>query len=767
MATMNEQAPMSRSRRSEWLRRAALLLSTGVLTLLLAELGARYRFAHPAPPPASHRGAPSGMFVADPETGYRFAASYQHPEKPFSTNSMGMRDRAREPGAPPDGTLRVLVVGDSFTAGSEVADGLQFSARLEASLTESSGAQPVEVWNLGTPHFGTEQSLSLLRARWQEVQPQVVVLGFFEGNDPYDDLRGPGFFQMVEGEVAKVGWAPTSGSLHNARRAENNRPRPDVRLPADRWLQAHSYAYRLATRAISALRFRSATSWPGGMAPFDYEAFGGVAWLGLMPEPPAIAAAWEITGELVAELRDEVQARGAEFLVLAIPARFAVEDERAREAARKGWQGAWQEDPSGVKRTWDPQQATRRLAALCEDLQIQRVDLQQELRRMAADEAVYYPHDSHWTPAGHQVAAAELGKALDLIGSPNLPTAASEIFPVLEPASELLTLLPAAPPRWSRGPAEARLGRLPPPLQSVEIAVAEATYTSPSGVAHRLQVIDGAAQPEIDHLRRRSVPGLLLTQVGVGLLPSTARLAVRVEPPSPELEGALDRAALQLMEERRAPPGGRTRVLPTHIIGRLGEGPGVPRSARRHLVNPSSLAAAVSAVPPGWEGLDTVPLYRSHAVPEGISLPPKLERTFAESTQLWRSATRPVTAQIKRWYRGPEGAFALVLQDSGRNERLLRAREARTAKAARTGESSPMNDGDGPTLRSWEGAGYRGYHSCLLEQGLCKVVVALRGADDPRRVTARWNAIIEGPPEASDEAYAALLRILRLEELPR
>jgi hypothetical protein len=32
------------------------------------------------------------------------------------------------------------------------------------------------------------------------------------------------------------------------------------------------------------------------MAPFDYEAFGGVAWLGLTPEPPVITAAWEITG---------------------------------------------------------------------------------------------------------------------------------------------------------------------------------------------------------------------------------------------------------------------------------------------------------------------------------------------------------------------------------------------------------------------------------------------------------------------------------------
>jgi hypothetical protein len=160
-------------------------------------------------------------------------------------------------------------------------------------------------------------------------------------------------------------------------------------------------------------------------------------------------------------------------------------------------------------------------------------------------------------------------------------------------------------------------------------------------------------------------------------------------------------------------------------------------------------------------------------VPEGIPLPPELSRVFAESPLLWRSSAPPVTAQIKRWYRGPEGAFALVLQDSARNERLLRAREARTAKAtkaAKTGKTekiSAISDRLRPTLRSWEGAGYRGYHSCLLQQGLCKVVVALRPADDPRRVTARWNAIIEGPPEATDEAYAALLRILRLEGLPR
>lgn len=427
MTTLRKQTSRSKSGSSGWLGRAALLSSTVVLALLLAELGARYRFAHPAALPPSHSAAPSGMFVGDPETGYRFAPNYNDPDKVFTTNSLGMRDGAREPGAPPEGTLRVLVIGDSFTAGSEVADGLQFSARLEATLAESGGPRPVEVWNLGTPHFGTEQSLGLLRARWQEVQPEVVVLGFFEGNDPYDDLRGPGFFRVVKGEVAKAGWGPTRGSRHNALRAENNRPRPDVRLPGDRWLQAHSYAYRLATRALSALRFRSATSWSGGMAPFNYEAFGGVAWLGLIPEPPAITAAWAITGELLSELRDEVQARGAKFVVLAIPARFAVEEGRAEQAVQGGWEGAWQEDPSGVKRTWDPQQATRRFAALCEELNIPRIDLQDELSLVAGREAIYYPNDSHWTPAGHQVAAVQLGKALGLAGPPPLPKVASEV----------------------------------------------------------------------------------------------------------------------------------------------------------------------------------------------------------------------------------------------------------------------------------------------------------------------------------------------------
>jgi hypothetical protein len=472
----------------------------------------------------------------------------------------------------------------------------------------------------------------------------------------------------------------------------------------------------------------------------------------------------------LAELRDEVQGRGAKFLVLAIPARFAVEEDRAERAVRQGWRGAWQEDPNGIKRTWDPQQATRRLTALCEELQIPRVDLQQELRLGAVHEPIYYPNDSHWTPAGHKIAATQLGDALGLSAETTLPTAASEVFPVLEPASELLTLLPAPPPGWSRGPTEASLGRLPPPRRGVEIALAEATYSSPAGVAHRVQVIDGAAQPEIDHLRRRAVAGLVMARIRPNLLPSTARLAVRIEPPSSPLERALDRAALSAAEERRAPRGGSTRVLPTHIIGRLSPGPGVSPEARTRLVDPASLSPAVAGVPPGWEGLDTIPLYRPHAVPEGIPLPPELSRVFAKSPLLWRSSAPPVTAQIKRWYRGPEGAFALVLQDSARNERLLRAREARTAKAtkaAKTGKTSATGDPSQPTLRSWEGAGYRGYHSCLLQEGLCKVVVALRPANDPGRVTARWNAIIEGPPEATDEAYAALLRILRLEGLPR
>ena len=119
-----------------------------------------------------------------------------------------------------------------------------------------------------------------------------------------------------------------------------------------------------------------------------------------------------------------------------------------------------------------------------------------------------------------------------------------------------------------------------------------------------------------------------------------------------------------------------------------------------------------------------------------------------------------------------DGCFALVVQDTGWNEELLRAREGRMVAAWGMGggdgaaKSAPLDHSRGLTLKSWSGGGIRGFRTCMPSQGLCKVVGGLVAPDDPEAPLARYNVILMGPPGASDEAYAALVAGIKRDRLP-
>lgn len=92
------------------------------------------------------------------------------------TNGAGFRcDREFTPAKPP-GVRRVLLFGDSQTAGDGVSNGERFSERLEALLPD------VEVYNFGLPGTGPDQQY----LAWQEFTPGIehdlLVIGVFVEN---------------------------------------------------------------------------------------------------------------------------------------------------------------------------------------------------------------------------------------------------------------------------------------------------------------------------------------------------------------------------------------------------------------------------------------------------------------------------------------------------------------------------------------------------------------------------------------------------------
>ena len=88
----------------------------------------------------------------------------------------------------PDGTLRVLNLGDSFTAGHAVDYEKKFTTLIGTELSEKLNKK-VESLNFGIPSQGTQEQYLHYSNRAQKFDPDAVVLYFFLGNDFDENLE--------------------------------------------------------------------------------------------------------------------------------------------------------------------------------------------------------------------------------------------------------------------------------------------------------------------------------------------------------------------------------------------------------------------------------------------------------------------------------------------------------------------------------------------------------------------------------------------------
>lgn len=129
------------------------------------------------------------FYTTDPDLGWITrpgAAGWQRAEGEayVRINSEGFRDREHAAPKPP-GTLRVAVVGDSFTTAIQVPAEVRFTSVMEnrLSMCPALGGRKVEVFNFGVGRYGTAQELLTLRTRVWKYSPDIVVLCFCTGND--------------------------------------------------------------------------------------------------------------------------------------------------------------------------------------------------------------------------------------------------------------------------------------------------------------------------------------------------------------------------------------------------------------------------------------------------------------------------------------------------------------------------------------------------------------------------------------------------------
>ena len=118
----------------------------------------------------------------------------------FRTNSHGLRDQ-EIPLKKPDGTRRILALGDSTVFGFGVPFEKSFSERLETMLNKRGGATRFDVINAGVPGYSIYQALMYLKIEGLRFDPDVILLETNFNDRRYvpsaDEVDGPLYFSRV------------------------------------------------------------------------------------------------------------------------------------------------------------------------------------------------------------------------------------------------------------------------------------------------------------------------------------------------------------------------------------------------------------------------------------------------------------------------------------------------------------------------------------------------------------------------------------------
>jgi hypothetical protein len=298
----------ARPARVEWGCRLALLAASALVAAALGELALRVcGYSFPA------------FFARDPVFGTALVplaeGRWRHEgSSHVRINRDGYRDRDHTVAKPP-GTVRVAVLGDSFTEAFQVEQEDAFWAVMERDLERVLAAshRRAEVLSFGVSGFNPTQELLLLRERVWRYTPDVVVLAVFTGNDVRDShpalapLDGRPYFHLRDGRLVLDPIPPEAAVSDSA---------PARTL---RWLRRHSRLAQLVAelrrRRMEQERSRdlSAAS-PAGL-PWPIQ---GRENLYVPPRDESWHAAWEVMEAVIREIAHETSDHGARLVVVTL-----------------------------------------------------------------------------------------------------------------------------------------------------------------------------------------------------------------------------------------------------------------------------------------------------------------------------------------------------------------------------------------------------------------------------------------------------------------
>lgn len=290
-------------------------------------------------------------------------------------NSHGLRDREYEYHKPLN-TLRLGVFGDSFTFGEGVQNNETYPKYLENLFQMNKNIKnlgvDVEVLNFGIGKTGTSHQLAFYQKEGQKYNLDIVIIGFFSGND-FEDNWG-GVFYLKNNEL-----------VHNPTAYSSIRKIQKIvyHIPFYRWASTHSHLVNLLRKTATIYDDQIRTQ----------EAKNSNVNNHASDSSSNINEKIQLTWRLLEKFKNETKCNNSDLLLANFPHRHQ------KILSHYSYK---EEIPINVK-------MCDKLLKIIKDHNIMLLDLVPVFSKLPTS-PYYFEHDNHMTRLGHQIIASSIYK---------------------------------------------------------------------------------------------------------------------------------------------------------------------------------------------------------------------------------------------------------------------------------------------------------------------------------------------------------------------
>lgn len=305
--------------------------------------------------------------------------------------------------------FRIITLGDSFTWGHGVNNDQIYMKVLEKINPN------IETINMGGSGGDPPTALKGYMYRGINYEHDVVLLGFYIGNDivayyPKDDDSPPQWGFDSEGKFALIGRMISQEKVNEIRNESEERYSPtkkrNFRKRISYWLVRHFQLYTFIDnyRDYCSNVLKGSVLYTRILKYFGIENKGAYGFLNYCMEkdPEDVEYGWRLLAETLKTMKNYAKQANARLYVIIIPFNFQTSQKLYEITARK-----YGHDPS----EFDLEKPNRKLAELCDNLEIGYLDLLPSMKEETSKgNKFYFMRDGHWNANGHSFAAKEIYK---------------------------------------------------------------------------------------------------------------------------------------------------------------------------------------------------------------------------------------------------------------------------------------------------------------------------------------------------------------------